>query len=58
MVKMHKALQGQDCFGCHGIGEKLLGKGKPAAGAAQIQRWLTDPLCVVCHGNAGALLQP
>lgn len=54
MVKMHKSLRGQDCFGCHSIGEKLLGKGKPATGTAQIQRRQTDPRCAECHDKAGA----
>ena len=49
MVKMHKALQGRNCFDCHSIGEKLMGKGIPKDKAAQMQRRVTDPLCFECH---------
>ena len=49
MVRMHKALQGRNCFDCHKIGEKLMGKAVPKDKATQIKRSLTDPLCVECH---------
>ena len=49
MVRMHKAVQGRDCFGCHKIGEKLMGKGIPKDKSAQIKRREADPLCVECH---------
>ena len=49
MVRMHKALQGRDCFACHKIGEKLMGKGIPRDKVAQMSRRVSDPLCVECH---------
>ena len=49
MVRMHKALQGRNCFDCHQIGEKLMGKGIPKDKASQLQRQTTDPLCFECH---------
>ena len=50
MVKMHKALQGQGCFGCHKPGERLMGKQKPKDPASLLQRRTVDPLCLPCHG--------
>jgi polyferredoxin len=49
MVRMHKAVQGRDCFGCHKIGEKLMGKGVPRDKAPQVKRRESDPLCAECH---------
>jgi hypothetical protein len=49
MVKMHKALQGRNCFDCHKMGEKLMGKGIPKDKASQIKRRETDPICFECH---------
>jgi len=51
MVRMHKAVQERDCFGCHKIGEKLMGKGIPRDKAAQMKRRVSDPLCVECHNK-------
>jgi hypothetical protein len=49
MVTMHRALQGQGCFGCHKPGEKLMGKQQPKDSASLLLRRVTDPLCVPCH---------
>ena len=51
MVKMHKTLQSKNisCFGCHKIGEKLMGKGQPKDPAAVMARRGSDPLCLDCH---------
>ena len=49
MVRMHKALQGRNCFDCHQPGEKLMGKSVAKDKAAQLQRRKTAPLCVECH---------
>lgn len=49
MVRMHKALQGRDCFACHKIGEKLMGKAVPKDKSAQLKRRVSDPLCIECH---------
>ncbi|GFO53556.1 hypothetical protein GMSM_05630 [Geomonas sp. Red276] len=49
MVKMHKALEGRNCFDCHKIGEKLMGKAVPKDKSAQLRRSQTDPMCVECH---------
>lgn len=51
MVRMHKAVQGRDCFACHKIGEKLMGKGVPKDKQAQLARRAVDPLCVECHSK-------
>ncbi|QWV93255.1 cytochrome c3 family protein [Geomonas oryzisoli] len=49
MVKMHKALKGRNCFDCHKMGEKLMGKGIPKDKAAQIKRRETEEICFECH---------
>jgi hypothetical protein len=49
MVRMHKALQGRNCFDCHKMGEKLMGKGIPKDKAAQMQRRATEEICFECH---------
>lgn len=49
MVKMHKELKGRNCFDCHRIGEKLMGKGVPKDKAAQIKRRETEEICFECH---------
>lgn len=51
MVAMHKALQGENCFGCHNPGDKLMGKGQPKARESQLQRRIADAQCVRCHGK-------
>lgn len=49
MVRMHKAVQGRGCFGCHKVGEKLMGKGEPKDPESLLKRRVSDPLCVECH---------
>jgi len=49
MVRMHQAVRGRGCFDCHNIGDKLMGKGVPKDKASQLQRRVSDPLCVECH---------
>lgn len=49
MVKMHKALKGRNCFDCHRMGEKLMGKGIPKDKAAQLKRRETEEICFECH---------
>ncbi|GAW68422.1 cytochrome C [Geoanaerobacter pelophilus] len=49
MVRMHKALQGRNCFDCHRMGEKLMGKGIPKDKAAQIKRRESEQICFECH---------
>jgi len=51
MVAMHKANQGKDCFGCHKVGEKLMGKGKPKDLASLLKRRVTEAECLPCHDN-------
>ncbi|UFS72286.1 NapC/NirT family cytochrome c [Geomonas sp. RF6] len=51
MVRMHQALKGKNCFDCHKIGEKLMGKGVPRNREAQMSRRVSDPLCTSCHKN-------
>jgi hypothetical protein len=49
MVKMHKAVRGRNCFDCHKIGEKLMGKAQPKDRESLLRRRASDPLCVECH---------
>lgn len=49
MVLMHKELQGRNCFDCHRVGEKLMGKGIPKDRAAQIKRRESEAICFECH---------
>jgi len=49
MVRMHKAVQGRNCFDCHKVGEKLMGKGQPKDPDSLLQRRVSDPLCMECH---------
>ncbi len=51
MVAMHTALKGQNCFGCHKPGEKLMGKGKPKDIDSLLKRRVTEPECLPCHGR-------
>lgn len=51
MVVMHKALEGQNCFGCHKVGEKLMGKGKPKDLDSLQKRRVTESECLPCHGR-------
>lgn len=49
MVRMHQAVQGRGCFGCHKVGERLMGKGEPKDPESLLKRRVSDPLCVECH---------
>ena len=49
MVAMHKAAKRQNCFGCHKVGEKLMGKGQPKDLDSLLNRRVGDPLCLPCH---------
>lgn len=49
MVKMHQAVQGRGCFGCHKIGEKLMGKGQAKDKQTLLARRAVDELCRECH---------
>jgi hypothetical protein len=51
MVAMHKALEGKNCFDCHKVGEKLMGKGKPKDLNSLLQRRVTEAECQPCHGK-------
>lgn len=51
MVAMHKALQGQNCFECHKVGEKLMGKSQPKDRDSLLKRRVTETLCLPCHGR-------
>lgn len=51
MVAMHKALEGQNCFGCHNVGEKLMGKGQPKDITSLLKRRGTASECLPCHGK-------
>lgn len=53
MVAMHKALQGQNCFGCHKVGERLMGKAQPKDRDALLKRRATEAECLPCHGKKG-----
>lgn len=52
MVRMHTALRGQGCFGCHKVGDKLMGKGQPKDRDSLLKRRRSDELCLPCHHQA------
>ena len=49
MVRMHKAVQGQGCFGCHKVGERLMGKRSASDRENLMKRRAVDALCTPCH---------
>lgn len=51
MVRMHQALKGRNCFDCHKMGEKLMGKGQPKDRESLLKRRVADPTCVECHNK-------
>ena len=51
MVAMHKALEGQNCFGCHQVGEKLMGKSRSKDFDSLMRRRTTEAECLLCHGR-------
>ena len=51
MVAMHTALEGQNCFGCHKVGEKLMGKSRPKDPDSLLKRRVTEAECLPCHGR-------
>jgi hypothetical protein len=51
MVAMHRALEGQNCFGCHRVGEKLMGKSAPKDMDSLLKRRVTERECLPCHGG-------
>lgn len=52
MVKMHQALRGQSCFGCHKMGERLMGKAQPKDRDSLLKRRQVDELCLPCHRSS------
>jgi len=51
MVAMHKAVEGKNCFGCHKIGEKLMGRGHSKDMNSLLKRRVSDAECLPCHGR-------
>jgi hypothetical protein len=51
MVAMHKVLEGQNCFACHKVGEKLMGKSKPKDPYSLLKRRAIEAECLPCHGR-------
>lgn len=51
MVAMHTALQGQNCFGCHKVGDRLMGKREPKDKESLLKRRVAAAECVRCHGK-------
>ncbi len=49
MVRMHQALKGQSCFGCHKVGAKLMGKGQPKDHDSLLKRRQSEEICLPCH---------
>ena len=49
MVRMHQALKGQSCFGCHKMGAKLMGKGLSKDKESLLKRRQTEDVCLPCH---------
>lgn len=54
MVRMHQALKGRNCFECHKMGEKLMGKGQPKDRESLLKRRVADPTCVECHNKTAS----
>ncbi|CAH2031489.1 cytochrome c3 family protein [Trichlorobacter ammonificans] len=54
MVKMHAAARGQGCFGCHRVGERLMGKKQPKDRESLLARRQIDTTCLPCHGTPPA----
>lgn len=52
MVAMHTALQGKNCFDCHKMGEKLMGKARPKDRESLMKRRASDPACLPCHNQS------
>lgn len=51
MVRMHQALKGQGCFGCHKVGAGLRGKGLPKDWEGLLKQRQTAELCLPCHAR-------
>ncbi|QEM69563.1 cytochrome C [Geobacter sp. FeAm09] len=51
MVAMHTALRGENCFGCHKVGDRLMGKREPKDTESLLRRRVSDAECVRCHGK-------
>jgi len=51
MVAMHKTLEGENCFGCHKVGEKLMGKSQPKDLDSLLRRRTMEAACLPCHGK-------
>ncbi len=51
MVRMHQALRGQGCFGCHTVGENLMGTSQPKDISSQLKRRQSDQRCLPCHSR-------
>ncbi|KAB0667481.1 cytochrome C [Oryzomonas japonica] len=51
MVAMHTALQGQNCFGCHKVGDRLMGKREPKDMESLLKRRVAAAECIRCHGK-------
>jgi hypothetical protein len=49
MVAMHEALKGKNCFDCHKIEEKLMGKGTPKDKDSLLKRRASEAACLSCH---------
>lgn len=49
MVTMHTALRGQGCFGCHKVGDKLMGKDRPKDRDSLLKRRQSEEICLPCH---------
>jgi hypothetical protein len=49
IVAMHKALEEQNCFGCHQVGEKLMGRSRPKDLDSLMKRRTTAAECLPCH---------
>jgi len=49
MVAMHQAVEGRNCFDCHKIGERLMGRPQPKNHDSLLKRRVADPACIECH---------
>jgi hypothetical protein len=49
MLAMHKALEGKNCFGCHQVDEKLMGRSRPKDLDSLMKRRTVEAECLPCH---------
>ncbi|MBS3909117.1 MAG: hypothetical protein KGZ93_05775 [Actinobacteria bacterium] len=58
MVKMHDALDGEDCGKCHSSKENLMDPGRPASSKQALeQRRINEVICADCHRDGKTVVK-